>query len=688
MGIFDIFKEKSPAEKARKEEIKEAKEEARDAKKEARQEARDEKREARQEARDEKKDARQDKREEKKDAREEKRDAMKEIRQSDLKGEAKRDAKDEVRDEKKDASQLASQDKKDRIHNANEEKRDEVKSANEEKRQTLDQIREEKRKKLEALRVPKAFDRKWASYLRFQEIDAIEIYKPESLEHLQTICRIATEVELKVRAIGSGHSFSKIGFTNDIFVETQQMNKMLPMGDARKAKLKPGRSNGIAEFEVGRTIFDLSTELEKSGHALLNQGTYDGQTFWGAVSTSTHGSGLGRGPFPSMVLSIVLVGEGGRTFRIEPADGITEPDGWREAGIDELIQDDDVFQSVVCSFGCMGVVYSAVIGLRDFYWLNEWNFMSTWEDFKGAFADEDELVDFVKRWDTISLLVAPTIATKGQKAGVEFAGEHPLSFTLRLETDQTRTIGGTFTDSLAKAFESVGIITGNAPAETKRDLLRLNLSDLKKDDSWLALSATKSGANRGWEGEKFTAEDMDKIPIKRRNKCYKIFPKGGKLFGGYGIELAFPIRRTFEIMELIMERAAENTADGLFHTAPVAIRFVQPAKAYASPQYARHRPDGTPNPRDDWAEGTVMFEVLMAKGSEDGASALAIVESQLLSQPDIRVHWGLSMDQVNDDNFPFAERFPMWDRFVATFRRFNAQKGTFHNAFTDRIGLS
>ena len=82
-----------------------------------------------------------------------------------------------------------------------------------------------------------------------------------------------------------------------------------------------------------------------------------------------------------------------------------------------------------------------------------------------------------------------------------------------------------------------------------------------------------------------------------------------------------------------------------------------------------------------------MFEILMAKGTEDGATALALIEEAMLHEDFLRVHWGLSMDRVRNDNMPFAERFPMWNRFAQTFRRFNAN-GTFSNGLTDRIGLS
>jgi len=315
----------------------------------------------------------------------------------------------------------------------------------------------------------------------------------------------------------------------------------------------------------------------------------------------------------------------------------------------------------------MGIVYSAVIDTRPFYWLDEWTYITTWDTFKSSFANAADLRAFLQDWDTFSLLVAPTKAEKGKKDGVSFKGEHPVSLTLRRQTDERRTIGGTFFDAVAKTFEDLHIITGKAPAEGR--WWRPKLANLKRDDSWLGRGSVKQTGKYGWTGEELQPE---KLPIKRRNKCYKIFPKGGKLFGGYGIELAFPIERTIEVMERIIALAEANDENRLFHTAPVAVRFVAPAQAYASPQFDRE---------------TVMFEVLMAKGTEDGEEALALIEEDMLHEPDIRVHWGLHVDRISRHNADFTRMYPNWSRFKATFDRFN-QKGTFHNKFTDRIGLS
>lgn len=672
-----LFKKKSAAEKDRKAEIKAAKKDARSDKKDARKDARADKKDARKDARADKKDARQGARAEKKEARADFREDKKDIRQSDLKGKDKRDAKKDARGDKKDTIKDARADKKDTRREANQQKKDLLHAANAEKKETIAEIRERKRAALKALRVPKAMDRKWVSYLRFQTVKALEIYKPKTLAHIQTVCRIATENDVKVRAIGSGHSFSAIGQTDDIFVTTDQMDKMFTLGAAkRKRRFKPefhnARKHPMAEFEVGRKIIELSKDLEKSNHALENQGTYDGQTFWGAVSTSTHGSGSGRPPFPEMVLSFVMVGEGGRTYRIEPKDGITNPKGWNEAGIDELIQDNDTFYSAVCSFGSMGVVYSAVIRLRSFYWLDEWNFITTWETFKTAFADPATMLSFMDQWATMSLLVSPTKAPRGDKKGVEMAGKFPTSVTLRRETEEKRKIGGTlFFDGIAKAFENVGIISGKSPAEGRKFLPRFHL--MKKDDSWLGRTSSKQAGKIAWHGERIDEHDMP--AINRRNKCYKIFPKGGKLFGGYGNEFAFPAERTIEIMDKLHKFIKKNDDDLMFHTAPVAVRWVAPSRAYASPQY-----DGRGK------QVTVMFEVLMAKGTKDGPRALKRIEEFMLKEDGVRVHWGLNMDVVSAGTANFARMYPKWRQFKTVWRRFNGKR-TFANEFTDRIGL-
>ena len=60
----------------------------------------------------------------------------------------------------------------------------------------------------------------------------------------------------------------------------------------------------------------INRELEKLGKALINMGTYDGQTIAGVISTSTHGSGITLEKFPDYLRSIFLLTEDGILSRL------------------------------------------------------------------------------------------------------------------------------------------------------------------------------------------------------------------------------------------------------------------------------------------------------------------------------------------------------------------------------------
>lgn len=667
---------KSEYNKATRDDKKDARKDARAEKKDARKDARAEKKDARQDARAEKKDARVEKREEKKDARQDKREALKAIRKSDLKGEEKRDAKRDARQDKRDVVYGARTEARAEKKGAERKKDRKIDQAEHEKDRRVEAAREEKKEALDALKVPKAFDRTWHSYLKFQRVRAVEIFKPGDLAELRSILRVAGELGLKVRAIGSGHSFSDIGVTDGFFVLTQQLDRLLPLGPAarrRRFKAPHHDNDRLVETEVGIRVYPLSQALEKRGLALGNQGTYDGQTLWGVVSTSTHGTGVKRGPFPDMVRSVVMVGEGGVVRRIEPKNGITDPQGWKEEGVDQLLQDDEVFYSVICSMGCMGVAYSVIIEARPMYWIDEWQYLTTWEDFKAEFPTVEALNVLLEKYEMVSFLVSP-IATdrKRDKEGVEVRGRHPCSIMIREETRERRTIGGTSHADIARFIESHHGMDWKHAYDSKTALL----PKLSKD---LAHSAVYAFGKEEWPG--LAADPTQPAPY-RRNRCYEIFPQGGKIFGGFASELAFPRRDFFRIMDRIIEIAEESQEEGDTHSAPIALRLVAPSKAYASPQYGRD---------------TVMFEVLMTKGTRHGREMVEKVEQTLLEEeagPDrdaediMRLHWGLQMSLMQADGQAQLRRmYPKWDAWMRTYAKLNAQ-GTFNNTFTDRLGIS
>lgn len=270
---------------------------------------------------------------------------------------------------------------------------------------------------------------------------------------LKGVVLAATEKNLKVKAVGSGHSFSDVATTSDFLVVTDDLNEMLTRAretvapnirhanflkdpirrfgyaafigglgitkesSSQKFYGKPEDKPCLVEFEAGIKIENLNEQLWDLGWSLYNMGTYQGQSFIGAASTATHGSGHTLPPLPDMIRSMVIVADQGMVFRIEPTDGITQygaaageadfidpeniVEGFKnlisnkrifrtnEEHVDFLIQDDDWFASAMVNVGTFGLVYSVIIEVVPRYYLLETVEFSTWENVKERLEDQN-----------------------------------------------------------------------------------------------------------------------------------------------------------------------------------------------------------------------------------------------------------------------------------------------------------
>ena len=162
-------------------------------------------------------------------------------------------------------------------------------------------------------------------------------------------------------------------------------------GDARA-----GSGFTLVRVQSGITIAKLNAYLQALKLALPNMGGFDGQTVAGVISTSTHGSGIGYGPISDLVRSLDIVGSGGTVFRIEPADGPTDPEAYRARYPErQLRQDDRWFQAAVVGMGCMGLIYSVTLAVQPLFYLREVRTLSTWSQVRKELALGEVLAENV-----------------------------------------------------------------------------------------------------------------------------------------------------------------------------------------------------------------------------------------------------------------------------------------------------
>ncbi len=251
-------------------------------------------------------------------------------------------------------------------------------------------------------KTPDFIERKtWENVIANQKVSPLRYYKPTSLEELVQIIKIAEQDNCKVRAVASGHSFSEILQTTDYLIDCHGMNKLIDLDksilksdeEIKKLGLDP---NLLVHAENGITIRDLNQLLDQKKLALYNMGGFDAQTIAGVISTATHGTGIGLGAISDQAVSLVMVGEGGIIYRIEPSNGITDPEKYKaKYPENKLIQDDDWYNAVSVSFGNMGVIYSAILKVLPAYYLKEERLgkvhETSWEDVKVMLKDHSNI---------------------------------------------------------------------------------------------------------------------------------------------------------------------------------------------------------------------------------------------------------------------------------------------------------
>jgi FAD-linked oxidoreductase len=127
---------------------------------------------------------------------------------------------------------------------------------------------------------------------------------PASIDELSAAVQRAVTDGLRVRAAGSGHSFSDIDRTDGLMLSLDRMS----------AVLEVDRASGLARVQAGITIRELGRALDAHGLALANVGDIDVQTIAGAISTATHGTGAELPNIPAQVSELTLVLADGSTL--------------------------------------------------------------------------------------------------------------------------------------------------------------------------------------------------------------------------------------------------------------------------------------------------------------------------------------------------------------------------------------
>jgi L-gulono-1,4-lactone dehydrogenase len=169
----------------------------------------------------------------------------------------------------------------------------------------------------------------FANYGKNWAFTPSRVHYPASAAELQRLVRGAT----KLRVMGARHSWSKGIVTDQTLVSLDGMNRILHVDVAAKR----------VTVQAGIRLKDLIAGLDARGLALSNLGSIHEQSLAGAISTGTHGSGLGFRCLADQVERLKLIDGNGdeRTLGREDAD----------------------FDAAVVGLGCLGVVHEVTLAV-------------------------------------------------------------------------------------------------------------------------------------------------------------------------------------------------------------------------------------------------------------------------------------------------------------------------------------
>lgn len=136
--------------------------------------------------------------------------------------------------------------------------------------------------------------RNWAGNVTARPVREVS---PASAQELADAVRKAAEDGLKVKAVGTGHSFTAAAATDGVLIRPDLLTGIREID----------RTAMTVTVEAGTPLKRLNAALAREGLSLTNMGDIMDQTVAGATSTGTHGTGRESASIAAQIKALELV---------------------------------------------------------------------------------------------------------------------------------------------------------------------------------------------------------------------------------------------------------------------------------------------------------------------------------------------------------------------------------------------
>ncbi len=192
-------------------------------------------------------------------------------------------------------------------------------------------------------------------------------------KNFQWLIDHAVTNNLRLRAIGSGWSFTKVGVTDGGLIDTAGLNFSFPITQNYVNSQYAQKAEDLYFAQCGTIIHELNTRLAAKNpqRSIKASGASNGQTIAGALSTGTHGAAIKFGAIPDFTVGLHIVTSGDRHIWLEKASypvASQEFVDWLDA---DLVRDDALFNAALVSFGSFGFIHGVMIETEPQFLLTE-----------------------------------------------------------------------------------------------------------------------------------------------------------------------------------------------------------------------------------------------------------------------------------------------------------------------------
>lgn len=235
----------------------------------------------------------------------------------------------------------------------------------------------------------------------------LEAYKGLTKE-LQAIIGECIESNKEVRIQGSSWSLSKIGLAADRLIRSKMLRLLrFSLPKSMISSQYGGDHAKLRFFECGESIKVVNQVLFQDRLSLKASGSNNGQTLGGALSTGTHGGAFNFGAVQEFVVGLHIVVGPSKHVYLQRQSAPVIRKKFADALGATFIEDDELFNAALVSFGSFGIIQGILIETRDLFILHSTRFFHSFNsglktamsslDFSGIDFSRSELPASVPR---------------------------------------------------------------------------------------------------------------------------------------------------------------------------------------------------------------------------------------------------------------------------------------------------